>query len=100
MTNGFVTIPRTFDLVSELIHASTSITMSKVFGVVILKGLFCHWKSPVRFEICDWWSSRTSVLLARTHGTCRTHRPDTRAGCDGCGRTTHLLVGALSHSGK
>ena len=51
MTNGFFTIPNTFDLVSEFIHASTSITMSKVFGVIILKGLFYHWKSPVRFTV-------------------------------------------------
>ena len=44
-------IPNTFDLVSEPIHASTAIAMSKVLGVIVLKGLFCHWGAPVLFSV-------------------------------------------------
>ena len=46
MTNGFFAVPNTFDLVSEPIHASTAIAMSKVLGVIVLKGFFCHLGLP------------------------------------------------------
>ena len=51
-----------------------------------MKSLFCHWKSPVGFEICDWWSSRTSVLLACGPNVPSTAGLEDRSclgGCDG-----------------
>ena len=66
MTNGFFAIPNTLDLVSEPIHASTAITMSKVLGVIVLKGLSVTGGAPVLFSVYvgGLVECRTGVLLA------------------------------------
>ena len=59
--------------------------MSKVFRVIILKGLFCHWKSPVGFAI----GSPVERAYFSVHAW---DLPDRRGGMATC-RKSHGLVG-------
>src|SRR5512133_4097985 len=66
--NGFIPIPKTFELIPNLVHISAAIAMRKVFGVEILECFFGH-KTSERMEIGVNYQSPITFYGAAAGGT-------------------------------